>query len=115
MSRGRVPRNPLWVAVFTADQAYRIKRNRSLLTQPAAAFAGSALVPSHTGAGRIEVLCECSAPHCSETFAVLRSDYARLKPERRQLAVAVGHELESWPVRVTLNTNTYELVEPRQP
>jgi hypothetical protein len=103
------------VAVFTVDQAYRIKSNRSLLTQPALTLAGSAAVPSDTEAERIEVLCECSAPHCNATLAVLRSDYARLRPERRQLAVAVGHELESWPVRVTLNTETYELVEPWQP
>jgi hypothetical protein len=103
------------VAVFTVDQAYRIKSNRSLLNQPGPALAGSANIPSDTGAERLEVLCECSAPHCNATLAVLRSDYARLRPERRQLAVAVGHELEFWPIRVTLKSETYELVEPWQP
>ncbi len=86
--------------VFTVDQAYRIKTNRALLTRPAADE-------------WLEMSCECSAQHCSATLVVLRSDYERLRPEHRQLLVAVGHELDS-PLRVTLRTETYEAVEPRR-
>ena len=103
------------MAVVTVDQKYRIKGNRSLLTEPIPALAGSAPVSSNTGTELIEILCECSDPHCNAILRIPRSDYARLRPERRQLAVAVGHEVEFSPVRVTRNTEKYELVEPWRP
>ncbi len=99
--------------VFTVDQAYRIKTNRALLTRPAAVGAGHDSVSSNAGDDWLEMNCECSAQHCSATLVVLRSDYERLRPEHRQLLVAVGHELDS-PLRVTLRTETYEAVEPRR-
>ena len=83
--------------VFAVDQAYRIKSNRALLTQPVAEW--------------LEMDCECSAEHCGATLVVLRGDYERLRPERRELLVAVDHELES-PVHVILRTDAYEVEEP---
>ena len=109
---GRLPWGESSVAVFSVDQAYRIKGNRSHLTQPVVALAGSSPLSGNDDAESIELLCECSAPHCTATVVVLRSDYERLGPERRQLVVSVGHELDFAPVRVTQHTETYELVEP---
>ena len=105
------------VAVISVDQKHRIKGNRSLLTQPIPARTSAAPVSSdyEFGAERIEILCECSDPLCSTILVVRRSDYARLRPERRQFAVAIGHEVEFSPVRVTLHTDTYEFVEPWRP
>lgn len=96
---------------FTVDQAYRIKSNRLLLRQPVAALADAAAVSSEDGGKSLEVSCECSADHCTARLVVPRSAYERLRPERRQLLVAVDHEMDS-PVHVTLRTGTYELVEP---
>jgi hypothetical protein len=96
--------------VFTVDQAYRIKSNRALLTRPVAAIVGATSVSSDGGGEWLEVDCECSAQHCGATLVVLRGDYERLRPERRELLVAVDHELDS-PVRVILRTDAYELVE----
>lgn len=94
------------MAVFTIDQAYRIKSNRSLLRQPVAALANS----SEDGVESLEVCCECSAQHCNATLLVLRSDYERLVPEHRQVLVALGHEMDS-PVHVILRAEAYEIVE----
>lgn len=102
------------MAVFTVDQAYRIKSNRSLLSQPVTAPADAAPVSSEDGVESLEIHCECSAQHCTATLVVLRSDYEPLRPEHRQLLVAVGHELDS-PVHISLRTETYELVEPWRP
>ena len=102
------------MAVFTVDQAYRIKSNRLLLSRSVAAPAHAAPVSREDGAESLEIHCECSAEHCSATLVVLRSDYERLRPERRQLLVALGHELDS-PIHVSLRTETYELVEPWMP
>jgi hypothetical protein len=102
------------VGVVSVDQKHRIKGNRSLLTKPVPALAGSAAVSSEHdyGVERIEILCECSDPLCSTILVVRLSDYARIRPEARQFAVAVGHEVEFSRVRVTLHTDTYEFVEP---
>jgi hypothetical protein len=100
--------------VFTVDQAYRINRNRQLLRQPVAAVAGGAVAPSEDGIEALEIYCECSAEHCVATLLVLRRDYERLRPEQRQLLVAVDHELDS-PVHVTLRTATYEILDPWRP
>ena len=88
--------------VFTVDQAYRITSNRLSLRTPSTTSVASA---------PIEVYCECSADHCTAVIVVPRGDYERLRPDRRQLLVAVGHEIDS-PVQVTLRAKTYELVEP---
>ena len=103
------------VATVTVDQKYRIKGNRSLLTEPIPVHAGPASVPNDNGTQRIEILCECSDPLCNAKLVVLRNEYAQLRPERRQHAVAVGHEVEFAPVRVSLRTEAYEFVEPWQP
>jgi len=103
MSPGHRRDDPVWMSVFTVDQAYRIKSNRSLLTETVPAPAGS-----------LEVHCECSAQHCTATVVVLRSDYERLRPEHRQLLVALGHETDS-PVNVIRRAETYELVEAWRP
>ena len=102
------------MAVLTVDQAYRIKSNRALLTQPVAALAG-APVASEEDAQQLEVNCECAAQHCNVTLVVPRSDYERLRPERRQFVVAVDHELDFAPVRIFQRTEKYEFVEPWQP
>src|SRR4051812_24681181 len=102
------------MAVFTVDQAYRIKRNRLLLARSVAAPVHASPVADANGAESLEIHCECSAAHCTATLVVLRSDYERLRPERRQLLVALGHELDS-PIQVNLRTETYELVEPWPP
>lgn len=96
--------------VFTVNQACRITNNRSLLMQPIAALADAGSVSSNDSE-TLEIYCECSADHCTATLVVRRSDYERLRPERRQLLVAVGHETDA-PVYVRLRTETYELVEP---
>ena len=94
--------------VFTVDQAYRIKSNRALLRRPVAAVIG---VTSVSSDGEwLEMGCECSAQHCGATLVVPRGDYEQLRPERRELLVAVDHELDT-PVRVILRTDAYELVE----
>jgi hypothetical protein len=105
-----VPCHPVWV-VFTVDQAYRITNNRSLLVQPITALVDALSVSSNDGGETLEIYCECSADHCTATLVVRRSDYERLRPERRQLLVAVDHEMDA-PVYVRLRTETYELVEP---
>ncbi len=97
--------------VFTVDQAYRITNNRSLLTQPATTPADAPSLPIENGSESLEIYCECSADTCTATLVVRRSDYKRLRPERRQLLVAIGHEMDA-PVYVRLRTETYELVEP---
>ena len=100
----------MWV-VFTVDQAYRITNNRSLLMQPITAVANAPSITIEDGGETLEIYCECSADTCTATLVVRRSDYERLRPERRQLLVAVGHETDA-PVYVRLRTETYELVEP---
>lgn len=100
--------------VFTVDQAYRINRNRQLLRQPVTAVVGGAPASSGDEVEALEVYCECSAEHCAATLLVLRRDYEHLKPEHRQLLVAVDHELDS-PVHVMLRTDTYEILSPRRP
>ena len=100
--------------VFTVDQAYRINRNRLLLRQPVAAVAGSTPVPDEVGLETLEILCECSAQHCNESLVIERGAYKRLNPERMQLVVAIGHEMDS-PVHVTSRTTTYEVLEPWRP
>ncbi len=103
------------VATITVDQKYRIKGNRSLLKRPISAYADAASVSNGNGTEQIEILCECSDPLCNVTLTVLRNEYAQLRPERRQHAVATGHEVEFAPVRVTLRTEAYEFVEPWRP
>jgi hypothetical protein len=97
--------------VFTVDQAYRITSNRLLLTQPIAAVADAPSVSREDRSNSLEIYCECSADHCTATVVVRRGDYERLRPEHRQLLVAVGHEVDT-PVNVIRRTETYELVEP---
>jgi hypothetical protein len=104
----RAPRDDPLRVVFTVDQAYRIKSNRSLLTERVHAR------PRDDGSGLLEIHCECSAQHCTATLVVLRSDYERLRPEHRQLLVALGHEMDS-PVNVIGRAETYELVEAWRP
>jgi hypothetical protein len=101
------------MAVFTVDQAYRIKSNRALLAQSVAAVAGNAAA-SGDGGDELEMHCECSAEHCSGTLVVLREDYERLRPKHHQRLVAVDHELDS-PVRIIVRTDAYEVVEPWRP
>ena len=100
--------------MFTVDQAYRINKNRALLVRPIAALAGGAPVSSEDGVEVLQISCECSADHCTGTLVVRRDDYEWLKPERRQLLVAAGHETDT-PVQVMLRTETYEIVEPWGP
>jgi hypothetical protein len=101
------------MATVIVDQKYRIKGNRSLLTQPVPDLTGS--TSASNGSARIEILCECSDPLCNTTLVVLRHEYAQLRPEQRQHVVAVGHEVEFAPVRVTRRTDLYEFVEPWRP
>ena len=103
------------MAVSTVDQAYRIERNRALLTQPVAAIAGAPVSSEDDASQQIEINCECSAQHCNATLVIPRSDYEHLRPERRQFAVAVDHEVNFAPIRIILRTETYELVEPWRP
>ena len=97
--------------IFSVDQAYRITNNRSRLTQPVTALADAPSITIEDGGEPLEIYCECSADHCTAILVVRRSDYERLRPEHRQLLVAVGHEMDT-PVCVTRRTETYELVEP---
>ncbi len=99
--------------VFTADQAYRIRNNRSHLTRPITTLAEAPSVSSEAAGESLEVYCECSADTCTATLVVRRSDYEPLRPELRQLLVAVDHELDS-PVHVRRRTNAYEIVEARR-
>jgi hypothetical protein len=108
-SLGHLPCDAVWV-VFTVDQAYRITNNRSLL-QPITALADARSGSRNASGETLEIYCECSADTCTATLVVRRSDYERLRPERRQLLVALGHETDA-PVYVRLRTETYELVEP---
>ena len=100
--------------MFTVDQAYRINSNRRLLRQPVAALAGGAPASREERVDSLEIHCECSAEHCAATLLVPRRDYEQLRPEHRQLLVAVGHEMDS-PVYVTMRTDTYEILEPWRP
>ncbi|MGZ4395112.1 MAG: hypothetical protein ACXVZ2_07105 [Gaiellaceae bacterium] len=102
------------MAVFTVDQAYRIKSNRALLVQSIAAVAASASVSSDGNDVWLEMHCECSAEHCNGTVLILRDDYEKLSPKLHQRLVAIDHELDS-PVRVILRSDAYEVVEPWRP
>ena len=103
--------HPVRVAVFTVDQAYRIKSNRALLAQ---SIAESASASSDGNDVWLEMHCECSAEHCNGTLLVLRDDYERLSPKPLQRLVAIEHESDS-PVRVILRSDAYEVVESWRP
>ena len=100
--------------MFTVDQAYRINRNRMLLLRSTLATGDASAAHGIEGIDVLEINCECSAEHCTATLMVRRGEYEPLRPGRRQLLVAAGHEIDS-PVQVTRRTETYEIVEPWWP
>ena len=97
--------------MFSGGQAYRIKRNRSLLRHPVAAVTVAGPAWREESVALLDVHCECSADDCDAMIMVPRGEYEQLMPEQRQLLVAIDHEVDT-PVRVSRRTESYEIVEP---
>jgi hypothetical protein len=79
--------------LLTDLQQQRLARNESFFREVNERINEIAPVFGAREEHRLEYLCECSDPHCSERISITRAEYEAVRAGPRRFLIAPGHDL----------------------